>query len=316
VKKALTRRDLIGRAGLLLGGAMTLGALQACGSEDDPAPETQPVEPTPQVKDFPYAQHLAADYRLDAAAVKEAAYHQYYAGGCCHGSYNALMKHLADTVGAPFNLLPLDFGMFGGGGIASYGSICGAVLGGVLTINSVVPNVTPAGGTAAQSAVRNRMMTELMRWYEGFAFPAYVPDQVDAAETGLTRGFTDTNLPVVNQLAPGSHLCHASVTTWCAANGNVPSNGPDKKARCARLTADVAGKVSEMLNGYLATGEFLAATANPTADCTGCHSQAPAKPLAAPVASGMDCRSCHPTTEHPYPTSGTHDPSSTCDTCH
>ena len=30
-------------------------------------------KPTPQVKDFPYAQHLAVDYQLDASAVKEAA---------------------------------------------------------------------------------------------------------------------------------------------------------------------------------------------------------------------------------------------------
>jgi hypothetical protein len=312
VKKELTRRDLIGRAGLMLGGAMTLGALQACGSEDDPAPQPQP-EPTPQVKDFPYAQHLAADYQLGVPAVKEAAYHGYYAGGCCHGAYNGLLKHLADTAGAPFDLLPLDFGMFGGGGVASYGSICGAVLGSILTLNSIVPNTTDP--IAAKSTVRNRMMVELMRWYEGYAFPAYAPTQVNAAETGLTRAFNNSALPPVNQVAPGSHLCHASVTTWCAANGNVPSSGPDKKARCARLTADVAGKAAEMLNGYLATGEFVAATTNPTTGCTGCHSQAPAT-LAAPVASGMDCGSCHPTASHPFPASTTHDPASDCDSCH
>lgn len=311
MKKALTRRDLIGRAGLVLGGAVTLGALQACGSEDDPAPQPQP-EVTPQVKDFPYQQHLATNYQLDAAAVKEAAYHGYYAGGCCHGAYNGLVKHLADTAGAPFDLLPLDFGMFGGGGIAGYGSICGAVLGGILTINSVVPNA--ANATPAKANVRNRMMAELMRWYEGFAFPAYAPAQVDAAETGLTRGFTDAGLPAVVQVAPGSHLCHASVTGWCAANGNVPSSGADKKARCARLTADVAGKVAELLNAYLATGELVAATTNLTAGCVGCHTQTAAAP-AAPVAAGMECGTCHPSASHPLPTGHTPAPAD-CDGCH
>lgn len=312
MNKPLSRRDLIGRAGLALGGALTLGALNACGSEDDPAPPTP--EPEPLVSEFPYEQHLADDYRLDTAAVTEAAYHGYYAGGCCHGAYNGLMKHLADTAGAPFDKHPLDFGMFGGGGIAGYGSICGAVLGGVLTINYVVPNLSTAGLTDPQKTVRNRMMVELMRWYEQFAFPAYAPTTVDPLETGLTLGFNDGNLPAVQQVVPGSHLCHASVTGWCVANGNVPSNGGDKKARCARLTADVAGKVADMLNGYLATGQFSAGTTNPTAGCVGCHSQTAVAPRE-PVAAGMECTTCHPTASHPFPALA-HDPASNCDDCH
>lgn len=309
--KELSRRDLIGRAGLALGGAMSLGVLNACGGSEDPAPVA-----APQVNQFPYQQHLPAGYQLDVAAVKEAAYHGYYAGGCCHGAYSALVKHLADTVGAPFDQLPPDFGMFGGGGIASYGSICGAVLGSVLVVNSIVPNVTaPAELPAAQKTVRNRMMVEIMRWYEQTAFPAYTPAAVDAGETGLTLGFNDANLPAPQQLAPGSHLCHASVTGWCAANGNVPSSGPDKKARCARLTADVAGKVAETLNAYLTSGQFVAGATNATAGCTGCHSQTAVAP-AGPVAAGMECTTCHPTTAHPFPQTQAHDPASSCDSCH
>ena len=154
-----------------------------------------------------------------------------------------------------------------------------------------------------------------MRWYEGFAFPVYAPVAVDAGETGLTRGFNDAGLPAVVSIAPRSHLCHASVTTWCEENGNVPSSGADKKARCARLTADVAGKVAEMLNAYFATGEFVAASANPTTGCVGCHTQAASAP-AAPVASGMECASCHPSSQHTFPVAPAHDPLSDCDTCH
>lgn len=284
----LSRRNLLAKAGLMLGGAVTLGVLNGCGEDEKKTEETPPVDPGPQVADFPYEQHLPASYQLNVAALKEVAYHQYYAGGCCHGAYNALLTHLADTVGQPFSLMPKDFGKFGGGGIASYGSICGAALGGVLILNSIVSNADARGA----------MMTELLRWYEGYAFPAYVPTAVDAAETGTTKDFSATGI-VQLQRAPQSHLCHSSVSDWCAANG-VSAGGADKKARCARLTADVAGKVAEMLNAYLAgTGAWTAPARDAqSATCVTCH---PATSTSQPVASGMRCDSCHTdkTSNHP-----------------
>lgn len=333
MQETLTRRTLLGRVGLALGGAMTAGALQSCG--EDESATTVPA--TQQLADFPYGKHLASGYTLQAAAVQEAAYHQYYAGGCCHGAYNALVKHLADTAGAPFTLLPLDFGMFGGGGIASYGSICGAVLGGLIVINYIVPEVAAPAGTAAAElprySIRSRMMTELLRWYESFAFPAYHPAALDAKETesSLTRAFNDAGkLPVI-QVVPGSHLCHASVTGWCTANGNVSASGGDKKARCARLTADVAGKVVQLLNVYLSTHELptTGLTASQTGDCSYCHAPAPTRASQPqPVAAGMACTSCHPVDGasndwvHPLPTvtSGgsplTHTTETACGGCH
>jgi hypothetical protein len=279
----LSRRNLLAKAGLVLGGAVSAGVLSACGedsSNTDANQQPPPVDPGPQVKDFPYQQHLPTAYQLNAAPVREAAYHGYYAGGCCHGAYSALLKHLADTVGQPFSLLPQDFGKFGGGGIASYGSICGAALGGVMIINQIVANAD----------ARNAMMTELLRWYEGNAFPAYLPTAVDTAETGTTKDFSASGI-VQLQRAPQSHLCHASVSDWCAANG-VAAGGADKKARCARLTADVAGKVAEMINTYLAgTGTWTAPGRDAqSATCVTCH---PATSTTQPVASGMKCGTCH-----------------------
>jgi len=280
-----SRRNLLGQAGLAFGGLVTLGALQGCGEDETTPP---PVVTGPTVKDFPYEQHLTADYRLDPAPVREAAYHAYYAGGCCHGAYSALLGHLATTAGKPFDLLPLDFGKFGGGGVAGYGSICGAVLGGVMVINMIVSDAT----------ARGNMMTDLMRWYEGEAFPKYVPAAVDAAETGTTKDFSASGIATL-QRAPRSHLCHASVSDWCAANG-VTAGGADKKARCARLTADVAGKVAEILNTYLAgTGTYAAAAIDAaSATCLGCH---PGSSTSRPVASGMACTTCHTdkATNHP-----------------
>jgi hypothetical protein len=311
---------MLGRAGLALGGAVTLGVLNGCSSESDPCPVPEqcppPVNNAAKIGQFPYQQHLDPAYRLDAAAVREVAYHGYYTGGCCHGAYYGLMKYLADTAGEPFSQLPLDLGMFGGGGVAGYGSMCGAVLAGIMAINQIVPNVANADTTKAN--VRNRMMTELMRWYEGYAFPVYHPTAVDSHETGLTLGFNDAGLPAVTQVAPGSHLCHTSVTTWCAANANVGTNSGDKKARCSRLTADVAGKVAELLNAYFETGAFTPATTNLTTGCVGCHSTAATAP-AAPVASGMECGACHPAPNHPVPVAHpalSNPTPATCDGCH
>lgn len=303
MKKDLTRRQMMSQAGLALGGVVGLGVLHGCGSEaassngtptgDTPPVDTTPVDTTPttrsaQVADFPYQQHLPAGYRLDAAPVREAAYQGYFAGGCCHGAYSALVGHLATTAGAPFNLLPLDFGKFGGGGIASYGSICGALLGSVLVVNMVVANAN----------ARAAMMTDLMRWYEGSAFPSYAPAAINAGEAGTTLDFSAGNLPRL-QVVPGSHLCHASVSTWCARNA-VNASGSDKKARCARLTADVAGRTAEMLNAYLASGTFAAAPIDATSSsCLGCH---PAGNTVHPVAAAMQCGTCHSDqVEHLHP---------------
>jgi putative redox-active protein with C_GCAxxG_C_C motif len=290
-KVQLSRRSMLTRTGFAIGGLIGASALPACSSED-PAP---PVDPGPTAAEFPYAQHMAAGYRLDVAAVKEAAYQAYFAGGCCHGAYSALLGHLAATVGKPFTLLPIDFGKFGGGGVAGYGSICGAALGGALIINMVV-----ADPAAPAPAVRNPMIAELLRWYEGFAFPAYSPTTVNAGEAGqVTLDFSAGNL-VNLQVVPGSHLCHASVSTWCAANA-VSASGKDKSARCARLTADVAGKVADLLNAYLADTALVATGRDAaSATCMTCH---PSTSTSRPVASGMGCTSCHPdkVTGHPAP---------------
>lgn len=289
MSKELTRRQMIRGTGLAIGGVVGAGVLQACsgdsnaaisdGSSDTGGQTSNETATNPKVSDFPYQKHLAASYPLDAAPVREAAYHGYYAGGCCHGAYSALMGHLASTAGAPFDQLPLDFGKFGGGGIASYGSICGAALAGILVINMIPSNAT----------ARNAMMTDLMRWYEGTLFPQYVPAAIDAGETGLALDFSSANLPRL-QVKPQSHLCHASVSGWCAANG-VSASGNDKKARCARLTADVSGKVAEMLNTYLSSSAYTAAGLDPaSASCVGCHGAATVE---RPVASGMRCAPCH-----------------------
>jgi hypothetical protein len=171
------------------------------------------------------------------------------------------------------------------------------------------PTTPPAGQTKPQD-VRANLLTELMRWYETFEFPAYVPQQVDAKEhaNGDPSAALATTLPfgtdpvagnpATLRLAPGSHLCHASVSGWCAAQ-HVSAAGPDKLARCARLTADVAGKTAEILNAYLDSDRlsFAGTAPNGSTSCTPCHpkdkASDPASSIGPSVNSGMSCTSCH-----------------------
>jgi hypothetical protein len=284
MSKELSRRNMLGRAGLALGGLVTMGALQACGEDDEttpvPTPDPEPVGPT--AKDFPYQQHLAAGYQLNVAAVQEAAYQAYFNGGCCHGSFNALITHLAATAGAPFDQFPADFGKFGGGGMG-YGSVCGSALGGVMVFNLVVADAT----------ARGNLITSLLRWYETFAFPQFSPAARNVGEEGAVLDFSQSNL-VNLQTVSGSHLCHASLTTFAGTNG-VAANGKDKHARCARLTADVAGKAAEMLNQYLAATPPAFAVLprdSGSTTCVGCHT-AGSTAAPPPVNSGMTCTTCH-----------------------
>jgi hypothetical protein len=309
--KQLSRRNMLGQAGLALGGLVTLGALSGCGEDETTCPVVQepPPDTTPKALDWPYQKHIPATFQLDVEAVKEAAYNAYYAGGCCHGAYSALMGALQAGVGAPFDQLPAAFGKFGGGGIGGYGSICGAVLGSQLIVNMIAEDPPPPAGSTTSPNVRNAMIVEIMRWYETFAFPEFVPatrnaKEFNASGAALTVLNFDTP-PESMRLAPGSHLCHASVTGWCTAQG-VAANGPDKLARCARLTADVAGKTAELLNAYLASDRAtafapVAPSGATTCVTSSCHGAAKVVDLSGatvvspPVASGMSCTSCHPT---------------------
>jgi hypothetical protein len=80
------------------------------------------------------------------------------------------------------------------------------------------------------------------------------------------------------------------------------ANQPDKKARCSRVTADVAAKVVDLVKTYLASGALgarsFAAPAIPTTvtGCTTCHGVAVTDHNGRAVssaASGMACTTCH-----------------------
>lgn len=151
------------------------------------------------------------------------------------------------------------------GGIEKWGTICG----------SLIAPITLIGGIVEDDKIRGEMVNELMAWYTQFPFPEYQP-----AKLNLVR------------VAVGSPLCHVSVTTWANKQG-VGAGSPEKKQRCAGLSADVVKKTIQMLDAYAATGTFAAVykPAPIVATCMGCHEEEP------PYTEGKDnCLRCHGST--------------------
>ena len=158
---------------------------------------------------------------LDVKEVQDKIYANFFAkGGCCAGVASGILDLLAEKYGYPYNQIDGRMFAHGGGG---YGrrNLCGS-LGGAFA----VLNLLTTGGD--MSGIRN----EIYSWYETTAFPIYQP--ADKPEH-----------PVHS--VSGSELCKDSVGNWMAASG-FEFGTPERGTRCASLSADVGGKLVELLN--------------------------------------------------------------------
>lgn len=138
-------------------------------------------------------------------------------GGCCAAVVAGIVEELAEVYGYPYNQINPRMFANGGGG---YGrkNLCGS-LGGACAVLGLFCEGKDAG------ALRN----ELYTWYEGHEFPQYQPV--------MESVYTVSN----------SIQCADSVGNWMAASGKEFSS-PERAARCAGLSAEVAVKVVELLN--------------------------------------------------------------------
>lgn len=181
----------------------------------------------------------------DLALVKRRGYDYYYSsGGCMAGTGMALVQTLVETVGAPWDSFPQDMFKYGGGGIATWGTTCGAIHGAAYVIQA-------CAGTNATNLINS-----LFQWYCNFPFPTRDHDAYAV--------YTRQKTTVAN-----SPLCHASASNWCATT-NMTINGPERKDRCAKLAGDVAGKAADLLNKLLA-GTYVPDFVQPDPTCSGCH---------------------------------------------
>ena len=178
---------------------------------------------------------------LDVKEVQDKIYANFFAkGGCCAGVASGILDLLAEKYGYPYNQIDGRMFAHGGGG---YGrrNLCGS-LGGAFA----VLNLFTTGGD--MSGIR----TQIYEWYETTAFPIYQPaDQPEHPVHSVS----------------GSELCKDSVGNWMAASGHEFGD-PERGVRCASLSADVGGKLVELLNAHFAgaaveeTAEAPATAAN------------------------------------------------------
>lgn len=248
----LSRREfLVGAGGFAAGAAVATmfgGGIQTAQAAEAPA------------WPWPYK-------KLDPEAVRIAGYKGYYVSGCCYGAFAAILGQLQKEVGAPFTNVPADMMRYGEGGVAGWGTLCGALNGSMAAMNLVAGKGDYA-----------KLCNELMGWYTGTEFPSTTLD-------GMAKF---QNQP---RNSCGSPLCHVSVSEWCAKAGKKVGS-PERLDRCAKLTGDVAAKAVEMLNA-LADAKF-AGTWKPTADyaaCMGCHN-GPTSALNNEQGK-MACQPCH-----------------------
>ena len=162
----------------------------------------------------------------------------------------------ADELGYPFNQVPTHAYWSQRGGVAGWGSICGALTPAAVFISYVTDEET-----------QMQLVNELMAWYQQAPFPMYQPDGE------------------VLQTVADSTLCHVSVTKWHHASGH-DKQSDEKKWRCGGLSADVAKFTVQMLNDYAdGTFESQYSPAAIVGECQACHS---------PLTQGKDnCVMCH-----------------------
>jgi hypothetical protein len=254
----LSRRDMLkGVGGALLGTALGAGSVLVARDRLDAAAG-------PSVAELPWSYKT-----LDLDSAAENAYDGYYAGACCYGAFHSIITELAKTVGAPFNTIPTAMMIYGEGGIAGVGSVCGALNGAAAAIFLVAGGMDKKKREPAFELIR-----DLYTWYEQNPLPDYKPRK--------------PKYEIIKSVSR-SNLCHASVSTGCKA-AKVKSFSKERSERCAWLTASVARHTVDQLNKYAAGNLKMMSLSSEVKTCRSCHDQGGAIENTRGM---MDCGGCH-----------------------
>ncbi len=250
------RRDALRTAGAFAIGAAGLAAVGSSwpGLATAARPAGSPAERWP----WPYA-------TLDPRKTAEIAYAEWYRVFCGAAIINAVFGQLREKVGEPYKSFPLDAFVFLEGGISGWGTICGANSGANIVTNCIL------GPRTAGSETGMLMGSELMEHYASTAMPTFVPEKPRVAGD-------------IPKTVADSPLCHLSVGKWMKASGK-PLGSPERKDRCARLTASMAHQLVVFLNdwkdgryvtkGVVPARQYDIQTQHNCADCHGANVPAP-----------------------------------------
>jgi len=128
---------------------------------------------------------------------------------------------MADEIGYPFNQIPTGAYINASGGYQS-SSLCG-------TIGAAAAFI----GTVAEKDTAKQIIKDLIAWYKEADMPIYQPEELQLPTT------------VAN-----SEICYDSVSNFMTESRYGYSD-PERKQRCAGVTADVTRKTLELLNDAL-----------------------------------------------------------------
>jgi hypothetical protein len=251
-KKGLSRRQLLIAGGAGLASASLIG--RAAAQVQPPAAGPNAGNPMAKLP-WPYAKPLDPDKAGDRG---QAGYKKLQ---CMYGAFEAMVAPVAEQLGAPYTSFPFEMMQFGAGGIAGWGTICGALNGAAAALKILSPKPDAA-------------IDALFHWYETEALPDYVP----------AGGAKFPNIKTVAR----SPLCHQSVSVWINASGKK-TYSPERSERCGLITACVARKAVMLLNDQVA-GKALPVISGPAKTCGGCHEKGG---VLENTRSKMNCTPCH-----------------------
>ncbi len=259
---AMSRRSLLINAGKCAVGVAGIAVLASAvpGLE----PKAEAVGGTTEKWPWPYVQ-------LDPEKTAEIAYNEWYRVFCGGAVISSIFGQLREKAGEPYKSFPIDAFVFLEGGTAGWGTICGSNAGANLVSNVIIgPRI--AGPDCENGAI---IGSEIMDWYSNTALPVYVPKE-PKQKTAIVQ--TPSNSP----------LCHLSVGKWMKSSGYAFVS-PERKDRCARVSASVAYQLVQKLNAWK-DGKYDAKNLwTPVKDvgitaqqnCTECHgSNIPSAPQA------------------------------------
>ena len=254
----ITRRGLLIGAGKCAAGA---AAITAFSSSPGLVSTAQALGGPTEKWPWPYV-------KLDPQKTADIAYNEWYRVFCGAAVVNSVFSQLREKVGEPYKSFPVDAFIFLEGGVSGWGTICGANAGSNIVTNLII------GPRTSGSEDGMLMGSELMQYYASAAMPVYTPKE-PKIKADIPKTVAD------------SPLCHVSVGKWMkAANKELAS--PERKDRCARLTASMAYQVVTLLNEWK-DGKYVTKGVIPAKgygiqsqhNCTECHgTNVPTPPMA------------------------------------
>ncbi len=205
--------------------------------------------------------------KLDPVECSRVAYRGYWEenGGCGFAVFKGIIGMMGAKYGAPYDTFPLWMMSYAGGGIAGWGTVCGAL------------NCAAAAyGLFYDKREQRPLVDALFSWYEKVELPQFVP-----ATPVVTMD--------VKRTVTRSVLCHAALSRWSYETGHKV-NSKECRERCSRVAADVTQKAVEMLNAKIDKHDSPASLSNAQQHCSECHSKGKDADCSR---SKMDCGFCH-----------------------